>query len=209
MNRILRHRLRNLCAGMRLGVESVAARTAESNPGLRQTYTLMLAELNDLLRFTKRMDALFGELPPAEPMTLSAIGDRVRNAIGALLPAFSFSPDWPESDAPVAAGSRYVAILEELVLNAAEAAGAAGRVELSVTQGPPLEFVVANAASSWPKTVPTVPPCPFTTTRSRHDGIGLAIVQRLCDDAGADWQLSWAAPGCVTVTVSVRQGEAE
>eukprot|EP00828_Plagiopyla_frontata_P047724 TRINITY_DN8910_c0_g1_i2.p4 TRINITY_DN8910_c0_g1~~TRINITY_DN8910_c0_g1_i2.p4 ORF type:complete len:159 (-),score=13.84 TRINITY_DN8910_c0_g1_i2:41-517(-) len=70
MNRVLRHRLRNLCAGVKMTIERIAASTMQSNPQIGSRCDIVAAELDSLREFTDRMDMLFDRLPSPEVKSL-------------------------------------------------------------------------------------------------------------------------------------------
>jgi signal transduction histidine kinase len=94
--------------------------------------------------------------------------------------------------------------LRELLSNAGRAAGnsGTGSVELAWQNEPFLQLVVANNGASFPDGIPVAPPVPFRTAAPSRDGIGLAIVHRLCLALGMDMLVRTDLPGMTAVVLS-------
>jgi signal transduction histidine kinase len=110
-------------------------------------------------------------------------------------------------DTPAVTGDRAALeqVLVNLLLNAADAAGAGGRVRLTVAPGPRGEATVVVADSG-----PGVPPedagrifDPFFTTKDpgRGTGLGLAIVARTVEDHGGSIAVARGPEGGAAFTV--------
>ncbi|RMD82239.1 MAG: sensor histidine kinase [Lentisphaerae bacterium] len=185
MNRIVRHRLRNLCFGMSMALERMQEQTASVLPQASENCALMLKELDHLMNFTHRMDLLFSELPEPEEKKLVDILLRVREEFAEKHPYCDLELEGPQLDVVIASGNYLSIILGELLDNAAEAALEPNpRLTWSRPDQKILKFAVTNQTDA-PLEVPLSPPQPFFTTRGRHDGLGLAIVQRLVNHSNA------------------------
>ncbi len=184
MNRALRHRLRNLCAGVKMTMERISSTAASTHPQLVDRCRIISSEMDSLQKFTERMDLLFDTLPQAHPKSLFEIVSSLRESFLKAFPFCSFDLQGPELDVAFPKGSLLLCALEELLLNAGEAAGANGSVTLkwSLAEGE-LLFELANGGVSIPQEIPLDPPEPFHSPKSRHDGIGLAIVCRICKES--------------------------
>ena len=203
MNRVFRHRLRNLCAGMKMAIEAIALQAAPSHTGIAESCSLMAEEMDDLLRFTKRMDLLFSELPPAEPLPLLRVLEWAPRFVASRSPLCPFTVTGDSNDVVLAKGSWWLEVVRELLTNAVEASdGDRDRlVSLSCRISPQLRLEVLNTGATWPPSIPSAPPEPFRTTHARHDGIGLAIVHRVCLAMGAVLELRTDTPDTVVVAV--------
>jgi signal transduction histidine kinase len=208
MNSIVRHRLRNLCAGMKMAVERIVDQVGSTYPQITEISPLMIAELNSLQVFTDRADLLFDRLPPAARKCIGEVVSTARREFCEQFPDTVLHLDFPDTDTDHAVehGNWLLVILRELLHNAGEAAGAAGEVELTWAQAAGAKIVVTNSGLEIPADIPLAPPLPFFTRRSRHDGIGLAIVARLCKALVAELDIQSGSSG-VTVTIESASGE--
>jgi signal transduction histidine kinase len=187
MNRVLRHRLRNLCAGVKMTIERIAASTMQSNPQIGSRCDIVAAELDSLREFTDRMDLLFDRLPSPEVKSLFMMITDMRMDFLKNYPFCNFEINGAELDISVRNGSLIELALTELLQNAGDAAGENGTVCLSWSLKPDgsLCFGVANDGAGIPENIPLDPPVPFSTEKSRHDGLGLAIAFRIAGETGA------------------------
>jgi signal transduction histidine kinase len=200
MNRRLRHRLRNLCAGLKLTTESIQLAAGEDR-GLAQKCVLMLAEIRSLQRLTERMDWLFDALPAPVARDWAALAEAAAAEFRARFPRCRLSLDGPSGQCGIDEGNWMEALLRELLANAGEAAGGAGEVRLLWSLEDGLCFSVVNAGSAWPDAVSLDPPVPFAGTRGQHMGIGLSIVHRICLASGMRMDVSMPAPEVVAVRI--------
>jgi len=186
MNRILRHRLRNLCAGVKMTAERIAATTAAINPQIGSRCDIVIAEVENLREFTDRMDLLFDALPAVEPKTLFDLVVDARTFFAPKFPFGKLSFDGPETILTFVHGSWLQLALRELLTNAGEASSSTGAVKLAWQTDPDgFTFVLENSGEPFPAEIPVHPPAPFMTAKSRHDGLGLAIVWRIGTAIGA------------------------
>ncbi|MDD3117903.1 MAG: ATP-binding protein [Victivallales bacterium] len=180
MNRVMRHHLRNLCAGVKMTVERISAMTAAINPQIGSRCDIIINELDTLHRLTDRMDLLFDTLPGAKSRSLFELVAALRRSFAARFPFCALKLNGPETVLNLPYGSRLQLALEELLTNAGEAAGENGSVVMTWnTAAGELEFILENDGESFPAEIPTTPPIPFYTSRSRHDGLGLSIAYRI------------------------------
>jgi len=185
MNRVLRHRLRNLCAGVRMTVERIAKVTGTTHPDIPNRCKIICTELDNLQEFTDRMDLLFDNLPASCQMPLFELITELRSRFSKKNPLLSLELDGPEENISIKNGSWFVTALEELLDNAAEAAGAEGHVKMTwAVDNADQSFRIAIENPSEPigPEIPINPPVPFHTERSRHDGLGMAIAYRICTE---------------------------
>jgi len=202
MNRILRHRLRNLCAGVKMTVERISSMTASINPQIGSRCDIVISEMDNLRDFTDRMDMLFDALPASEPKTLFDLVVTARTFFAPKFPFGKLSFSGPEAMVTFAHGSWLIIVLQELLTNAGEAAGEGGEVTLAWAVGAEgVRLEVSNTGETLAAEIPLTPPSPFMTTKSRHDGLGLAIVWRICVALGATLKFETALEGLGTRVV--------
>lgn len=188
MNRVLRHRLRNLCAGVKMTMDRIASVTKESHPELGGRCDIIKAEFDNLQAFTERMDLLFDALPSPESSSLFEVISEIRESFAKDFPFCSLDLAGPEINASLIHGKWISTALKELITNAGEAAGANGIVKFSWNQTAdcPLEFRIENNGNKIPEEIPAAPPKPFHTQKSRHDGIGMSLAFRIFCETGSE-----------------------
>ena len=208
MNRALRHRLRNLCAGVKMTIDRVADTAAKTHPQLADRCRIINSEMDSLQRFTERLDLLFDTLPQAHPKSLFELLSSLREVFVKSFPLCAFELDGPECDIAFPKGSWIYAVLIELVRNAGEAAGSDGRVSFSwsLSEGS-IAFEIVNDGLPIPQDIPLDPPQPFHTPKSRHDGLGLAIAFRICKEASFGLDLKNGRSVGASATVRIPPGE--
>jgi signal transduction histidine kinase len=185
MNRILRHRLRNLCAGVKMTVSRISDTVAETHPRIPSRCDIIISELDNLQQFTDRMNLLFDPLPQVEDKEFYEIITELQENFSSQFPLISLSMSGKEYPYLIKNGSWIIIALTEILKNAAEAIGSEECVTFSWRQEGDLIFRIKNEGSNIPKEIPCTPPKPFFTTKSRHDGLGLAITQRICNEIEA------------------------
>ena len=201
MNRMLRHRLRNMCTGLRLATESIQIDASDVLPNIEGKCVAMIQELDDLLGFTQRMDLLFDQAPPSFPLEMDILVGQAADAMAQRFPFCELRLEGPEGGALIEKGSWIAIILDELLANAGQAAGRNGEVRFIWSLTPDLEITVVNTGEPWPETIPINPPVPFHTTWGQHDGLGLAIVKRLCDAMDMRFDVLTHVPGAIVTSV--------
>ncbi len=209
MNRALRHRLRNLCAGVKMTIERISETAAKTHPQLVDRCRIVSSEMDSLQRMTDRMDLLFDALPAPRPIPLFELLSELRELFVKAYPFCSLELSGPEVEVVFPKGAWLRTVLWELLQNAGEAAGANGRVDLGWRlSGGEFHFEMLNGGSPIPDEIPLDPPQPFHTPRSRHDGIGLSIVCRICKEAGFGVKVSRARDGQgASASISIPPGE--
>ena len=194
MNRIIRHRLRNLCAGVKMAVDRIAEQTSDIDPKIGEKCTIISSELNNLEEFSVRMDLLFDPLPQPDRLSLFEIVSLSRNFFIREFPFCTLDINGSEENITFAHGSWFIIVLKELLRNAGEAAGAENDVKVSWHFAPTFSIAIENDGEEFPVDIPTEPPQPFYTLKSRHDGLGLAIANRICMVTGSELTIH-ADPG--------------
>ena len=184
MNRILRHKLRNHSAGLKMTLFRIQEVLERTSPEMADRCSLMLDELEGLESFTERMDLAFSDLPVTEPCMLFNLICELRRRFAAAFPLCNLDLEGPECAAQFIRGNYIAIALWELMSNAGEAAGFEGHVTLKWELNEKITFTVSNSGDTFPKNIPTSPPIPFHTDKGRHDGLGLAIVNRISNSLG-------------------------
>jgi signal transduction histidine kinase len=208
MNRALRHKLRNLCAGVKMTIDRISDTAGKSSPQLVDRCRIIKTEMDSLQRFTERLDLLFDALPQQQPKTLFEIVSFLRESFVKGFPYTSLELDGPEIEAGFPKGSWLQAALLELLLNAGEGAGLEGKVRLAwALDSEGFSFSIENGGAGIPPEIPLDPPVPFHTPKSRHDGIGLAIVHRICKEAPFRLDLSVGRSEGASASIRIPSGD--
>lgn len=207
MNRVMRHRLRNLCAGISMTANRIADLTKETHPRMSSRCEIIVSELDSLHEFTNRLDLLFDALPASSDKSLFDIIYALRDKFIKTHPFCSLEFDGPEEVISFRNGSLLQICLEELLTNAGDATAPNGNVTLSWRLGELFEFKVINNGTKIPEEIPIDPPQPFQTQKSRHDGIGLSIAYRICKALDSELFIDNDKENIVTVTVQISSEE--
>ncbi|MCJ8331380.1 MAG: HAMP domain-containing histidine kinase [Lentisphaeria bacterium] len=208
MNRIMRHRLRNLCCGMKMAIDRISEQTAKDYPAIGDSCSIMGDELDNLERFTHRMDLLFDKLPASEPQAFYHVILSARQYFIQNFPFLDIIMDGPESDAILLHGSWIMIALEELILNAGESSSEEESVSVTWTFGEKTYIKIKNLdEDKLPEEIPFDPPQPFFTIRGRHDGLGLSIVNRICMKIGAKFECKQDSNGYVSAIIELPSEE--
>ena len=189
MNRIMRHKLRNHSAGLKMTLHRIQDVLETVDSQMADRCSLMLNELENLEHFTERMDLIFSDLPEEEPQMLFNVICDLRRRFAAAYPMCNLEFEGKECAALFARGNYIVIALWELLANAGEAAGLDGKVILRWELEDSVKFTILNTGEEFPDNIPTEPPMPFYTEKGRHDGLGLAIVNRICRTLGGKFEL--------------------
>ena len=208
-NRVIRHRIRNFCAGVKMTIERIGDRAAQVDPQISERCSLVISELGHLQTFTDRMELLFDAVPPCREMPLFQLIVKIREFFVHAFPATTFELVGPEVDVVLSHGSWLILALTELAMNAGEAAAFDGAVEFVWRTNPVVQFCIVNDGDPIPAGIPTDPPKPFFTERSRHNGLGLAIVYRLCLEMNAGFSLQTTEDGRTAVSITCSEEEVQ
>jgi signal transduction histidine kinase len=179
LNQIIRHRVRNICGGTRMILDVLKTRL-EGTAGNPIPWNRLYEEVDDMQDFSRRLDLLVEPLPPEQPLALRQILEEANARFTRQFPLCSLAMNGTVADVLIPAGNLYGLIIDELLANAGRAAGPEGAVELAWTAEPRLHLAVANTGPPFSRDIPTAPPVPFHTTTASRDGMGLAIVYRIC-----------------------------
>ncbi len=203
LNQIIRHRVRNVCGGCRMILDVIRSH-ADDIMGDPFDWSALYGEIDDVQQFSHRLDLLIEPLPPPQPGLLDGMVAEARQSFAKRFPLCSLEVAGPGDSREHPAANWLALALGELLINAGRAAGSsgAGSVEVAWQSEPFLQLVVANNGTAFPGGIPVDPPVPFRTAAPSRDGIGLAIVHRLCLALGMDMQVRADLPGMTAVILS-------
>ncbi|MCM8543287.1 MAG: sensor histidine kinase [Lentisphaeraceae bacterium] len=207
MNRVLRHKLRNHSAGLKMTLHRIQEVLESVNSQMADRCSLMLNELESLENFTERMDLIFSDLPEAEPMMLFNLICDLRRSFASDFPMVNLDFVGEECAAMFPNGNYILIALQELLANAGEAAGLEGNVSLQWKLEDKVEFTITNNGESIPENIPMTPPVPFYTEKGRHDGLGLSIADRICRSLNGTLSIESQKNGGVVVTLELPRKE--
>ncbi len=200
MNKILRHKLRNFCAGMQMTVDAMSRKSSDTY--VLGKLPLISNELADILLLTCRMDLLFSPLPETQESYLYDIMENIYSYFSETFPQCSLDIEGLEYDVKLEQGNWFEIILRELLANAAEAAGRGNSVKLLWQIEKQLSVIIVNSGKTWPENIPHSPPVPFMTNKGKHDGMGTSIVQRLCNAMDANIEIKTDLEDLTAVKIS-------
>ena len=188
MNRVLRHRLRNLCAGVKMTSERISKTIQDTHPRMSARCDIVISELDNLEEFTQRLDLIFDTLPKPSSLSLFEIINMTRLKFVDKFPFSTLDLKGKELNMDFENGSLIQIALEELILNAGDAVlGGKVIVNWEKTDNGFI-FIIENKGEI-PKEIPINPPQPFNTNRGKHDGIGLSIAHRMIESIDADFKI--------------------
>jgi len=207
MNRRLNHRLRNFCTGMQMVVQAIET-YPQDQAKILEKCPLVQAELDRLMTLTRRLDLLFEVLPPAAEMSVADLMENARFEFAHDFPLCNLDIDAPLTKGPLSGGGMLDIALKELLANAGTAAGVDGSVTLRWDVESGDTICITNTGEQLPDDLAIDPPVPFASNRSRHDGIGLAIVHRVLNTIDARWTIRNNADHTVTASICLEKGAA-
>ncbi len=188
MNRVLRHRLRNLCAGVKMTSERISKTIQDTHPRMSARCDIVVSELDNLEEFTQRLDLVFDTLPNPSSLSLFEIINMSRLKFVDKFPFSTLELYGEELKMDFKNGNLIQIVVEELLMNAGDAT-IEGRISLNwkIIENE-LQIWICNDAQI-PKEIPIDPPQPFNTNRGKHDGIGLAIAHRIIESIGSEFKI--------------------
>jgi signal transduction histidine kinase len=199
------HQLRTPLAALRLRLYLLAHESGESGPDLA-------GALGEVARLSRLVDGLLAvaRAENATPATMPVRADQViSERIAAWAPVAAeqgiriTSPDMPPASA-LLADDYLEQILDNLIANALEAAGAGNRVTVSATATPQhVQVVVADNGPGMTQDEMDRAFRRFTGSAPGGSGLGLAIVDRLASSSGGSARLTRTVGGGLTVTVDL------
>ena len=179
MNRILRHKLRNHSAGMKMTISKIQDILEDVAPNMSDRCSLMIQELGGLEEFSFRMDCIFNELPEAQDMDFFTLLTESRSFFAQKFSYCDLKMSGPQSVLSLRYGNWLLIAVKELLANAGECVGDDCEVRFSWSVGDGLVLKFENSGEEIPENIPLDPPQAFFTNKGRHDGLGLAIVYRI------------------------------
>lgn len=183
MARVVRHRLRNIAAGIRSAVQLLDEETADQlDPGLREYFPLIVKECDSLCDLAGRFSLYFDRtLSPPGPEPVALLTTRTCTAMAA---RFSTVEITREGTGEGDVSGWAEAALAELVCNACEAAPQ-GHVTVCVENRDGHACWTVMDSGSGPAPADRRR-CfyPFYTTRPRHLGLGLPLARTLAQRLG-------------------------
>ncbi len=203
MSHVLRHRLRNIAAGIRGAVTLIDEEAGTAIPdGLREYFPLMLRECDGLSDIANRLSLFWADPPeaakPAESATM--ITARVVSELNHRFPNVEFRQQI-DGDGMVA--EVMTTALREVLVNACEAAprGIVGIALKPVAHR--IEWTISDTGNGVPEANREQAFLPFFTTKPKHLGLGLSLARRLCQQAGGDCQSKPPATRATEWTVAL------
>lgn len=190
MNRVLRHKLRNHSAGMKMTLTKISNFLKQEKNPLADRCYLMNEELDSLMTFSTRMDLVFSDIEEIYPQSLFDVAFKCRDYFIKTFPLCNFELNGGEDKIIFPEGNLLLILLKEALNNAGEAAGTEGHISLKWTINDEFFcFSIINNGEILPQNIPTNPPKPFFSPKSKHDGLGLAIIHRICSYLSAELSL--------------------
>lgn len=185
MSRAMRHRLRNIAAGIHGAVTLIDDEAGETMPSeLREYFPLILRECDALSDIAQRLSLMFAaDLEGGDPIDVMDVSETVVSASSERFPGVTLLPESTADSVPVT--RLMVTALSELVVNACEATPN-GMVRLCAGQMEDgrVRWIVSDSGSGVNDSDRDKLFEPFFTSRPRHLGVGLNIARRLSRLAG-------------------------
>ncbi len=179
-NKRLRHRLRNLCAGVTMTTERIAQLAEDLHPDLSMRCKVVKDEMYRLQILTERMDLLYEVLPMPENISLLELITELRAFFTQTFPFCNLILKGPQENISFKFGSYLLIAITELLQNVGESHVNSDLFLKWKKEGSRIIFSIENILNQpFFDEVNLEYPVPFVTNKSRHDGLGLAIVKRL------------------------------
>jgi signal transduction histidine kinase len=204
MNQVLRHRLRNLASGVKSAV-SYLAKELEGRLSAeeKEYFPLILKECDAISEITNRLNLLFDEVPGGELAAVSEVLDILKTRMHKRFPTTELrvGGDARCLGTRVNGSGWLLTALDEVVTNAVEAApGRAVAIDCAEADGHLQVRVVDHGGGLGGETTER-PFRAFSTTKTRHLGIGLAIAQGLLERLGGALAATSSPQGGTVVEV--------
>ncbi len=186
MSHVLRHRLRNIAAGIRGAVTLIDEEAGTAIPdGLREYFPLMLRECEGLSDIANRLSLFWADpssaTTPAESATM--ITARLVSEINRRFPNVEVRQ---RIDGDGMVPDVMTMALREVLVNACEAAPR-GIVGIALKpEGQQIGWTVSDTGNGVPDANREQAFLPFFTTKPKHLGLGLSLARRHCQRAGGD-----------------------
>lgn len=193
MNKVLRHRLRNVASGMRNAITLLSKELDDRlTPNEREYFPLLINECNELAGMTDRMNLLFDEFGHGAPGKAGALCEKAVSDARAKYPTTEFKiecSDATAAEAVVCSDQRLTAMLAEALVNAVETRPGGAVVLRCGFENEQLRFSVIDEGAGVESGKEEDVFLPFFTMKPRHIGIGLAFVRKLAGETGAEARL--------------------
>lgn len=210
MNRVMRHRLRNVASGIKGAVtylgESLDDRLSEDE---KEYFPLIVKECDALSELTGRLNLLFDDVPTGGGWSVGDMVEQAAKGLAERVPHGRLESTVERTFAQqrVLGGQNLAVALLEVVVNAAEASPE-GLASLAATvEGREVQFTISNAGLDESVEDPESFFEAFYTTRARHLGIGLTMARKVVLGSGGDISIGRDDDCClVTLRVPIDDG---
>ena len=137
------------------------------------------------------MDSVFADLPEAEERSLFDIIVELRSVFVKKFPLIDLEVAGDESEAVFKSGNILLEVLSEIIINAAENSKFDTGIVLKWHEDEEgFTFEIENdSENDFFEGIDLEDPKPFRTGKGRHDGLGLAIIDRLINSIGGSFSL--------------------
>lgn len=204
MVRVLRHRLRNHVSGIKTAIDLLEQELADSAGGIKEYFPLLRREC----MFVDTLACRFGfALEDRADGSAGDAGEIYRRACGKLAAAFpgaSIESDvsgWGE--AWVSSAESVERCFYELLANALEACRSGTVRVKGDLDGGFIRLRIRDSGERIPDEVFKKMKKPFFTTRSKHAGMGLSIVQNVLAHTGGGMKISRMKPSGLEVLITI------
>ncbi len=200
LSQVIRHRLRNFSGGAGMALHYLESCCSKEDALAGDFLAAMQGSVEELCRFSERLDLLVDVLPAPQPEYLGTCLDQLRLRQERQWPYAHLAIHGDMPELTVRCGSWLVIVLQELVSNAFEAQPRDGSLQIEITAIEPLCISLMNP----PGDAVGLPPLqagPFTHARGGHDGMGLALAKRLCHAVAGDLATDWTDTRHICVTL--------
>lgn len=205
MSHIMRHRLRNIAAGISGAVNLIASDSEVTlSPDLREYFPLVLRECESLTEIANRLSLYWEPVTESKPESADSLTTRVAAGLSRKFPHVEFQQ---QGSVQCSIPSLIEIALNEVMLNACEAAPY-GTVCITTSQVQDSVFwKISDSGDGVQETDRDRVFQPFFTTRPRHLGLGLALARAYAAKIGGSCEpLAGTAPAwtialqCPTLT---------
>jgi signal transduction histidine kinase len=198
MSRVLRHRLRNYASGIKTSVTLLSRELKDRlTPSELEYFPLIVRECENLAELTERLSLLLEDLPASKESVVATAIEQVMTRFRNLAPTakvrVNIAPE--ASNFWVSSGKCLEACLEELLLNAHEAAPFGEIVFDGAREPEGFTLRIKDQSPGLKALAPNGLFTPFYTTKPRHVGIGLSIARRLAEALGGRVEVSAGPSG--------------
>jgi signal transduction histidine kinase len=206
MNRVLRHRLRNLAAGMSAATTLLGQGLQDRlKPEEKEYFPLLLQACDQIIDITNRLNALFDEPPPGPPREAAAVVRETMFDVRQRFPTANLELEVAAGDAArlTAPEDLLRVALREVLTNAVEASAGRTIVVRQTASGGRLRLSVRDQGPGVPPEARAQMRRPFFTTREHHLGVGLVLAQRAVRRLGGRLAVAGAAGGGLAVSFTL------